>query len=291
MQKREQTDLNELLTKHLRVLNTRAHLEVTFTEEGAALNLQNVSAINELYNMLQSYKKIEFRFDLLPLLRQHFNTDYCAKSADELSISEKYQQIYHFLYAKRCDLSAIILRKELRIGRETPLAGEEDLHIVRDDFIQFAQTIEKKRKLLYPEWFQTYRRQHFVLTPDVQMSMLDIRKILITYPWTATDYIEFTQNYQNQTTFTEWLYKKLLLQATNIKSHKTMSPINILTDINKSKTLKDQIAVAALNPCSARISIKGGYIFLILYRKTPFSGMNHQADLRLYQLHKAYLII
>ena len=59
MQKREQTDLNELLTKHLRVLNTRAHLEVTSTEEGAALNLQNVSAINELYNMLQSYKKIE----------------------------------------------------------------------------------------------------------------------------------------------------------------------------------------------------------------------------------------
>ena len=50
------------------------------------------------------------------------------------------------------------------------------------------------------------------------MSMLDIRKILITYPWTATDYIEFTQNYQNQTTF---------------------------TDINKSKTLKDQIAAAA----------------------------------------------
>ena len=77
------------------------------------------------------------------------------------------------------------------------------------------------------------------------MSMLDIRKILITYPWTATDYIEFTQNYQNQTTFTEWLYKKLLLQATNIKSHKTMSLINILTDINKSKTLKDQIAAAA----------------------------------------------
>ena len=45
--KREQTDLNKLLTKHLRVLNTRAHLEVTSTEKGAALNLQNVSAINE----------------------------------------------------------------------------------------------------------------------------------------------------------------------------------------------------------------------------------------------------
>ena len=64
MQKREQTDLNELLTKHLRVLNTRAHLEVTSAEKGAALNLQNVSAISELYNMLQSYKKIEFPFDL-----------------------------------------------------------------------------------------------------------------------------------------------------------------------------------------------------------------------------------
>ena len=245
MQKREQTDLNELLTKHLRVLNTRAHLEVTSAEKGAALNLQNVSAINELYNMLQSYKKIEFPFDLLPLLRQHFNTDYCAKSADELSISEKYQQIYHFLYAKRCDLSAIILRKELRIGRETPLAGEEDLHIVRDDFIQFAQAIEKKRKLLYPEWFQTYRRQHFVLTPDVQMCMLDIRQILITYPWTATDYIEFTQNYQDQTTFTKWLYGKLLSQATNTKSHKMITLISILTDINKSKTLKGHIAAAA----------------------------------------------
>ena len=75
--------------------------------------------------------------------------------------------------------------------------------------------------------------------------MLDIRKILITYPWTATDYIEFTQNYQDQTTFTEWLYKKLLLQATNIKSHKMMPLISILTDINKSKTLKDHIAAAA----------------------------------------------
>ena len=45
--------------------------------------------------------------------------------------------------------------------------------------------------------------------------------------------------------FTEWLYKKLLLQATNIKSHKMMPLISILTDINKSKTLKDHIAAAA----------------------------------------------
>lgn len=45
--------------------------------------------------------------------------------------------------------------------------------------------------------------------------------------------------------FTEWLYKKLLLQATNIKSHKMMPLISILTDINKSKTFKDHIAAAA----------------------------------------------
>ena len=246
MQKREQTGLNELITKHLRVLNTRTHLEVTSTKEGAALSLQNVSAINELYNMLQSYKQIEPVPDFLSLLGRHFDIAYCAENPDNLNVSEKYQQIYHFLHAKRCDLSAIILRKELRIGREIPLAGEEDLHIVRVDFIQFTQAIEKKRKLLYPEWFQTYRRQHFVLTPDIQMGMLDIRKILIAYPWTATDYIEFTQNYQNQVTFTEWLYEKLLSQAANTKSHKAMTSISILTDISQSRTLKKHIAAAAL---------------------------------------------
>ena len=77
------------------------------------------------------------------------------------------------------------------------------------------------------------------------MCMLDIRQILITYPWTATDYIEFTQNYQDQTTFTKWLYGKLLSQATNTKSHKMITLISILTDINKSKTLKGHIAAAA----------------------------------------------
>ena len=96
--------------------------------------------------MLQSYKKIEFPFDLLPLLRQHFNTDYCAKSADELSISEKYQQIYHFYTLKRCDLSAIILRKELRIGRK--------LHLRRKIYISFEMILsnsprQSKRKESY----------------------------------------------------------------------------------------------------------------------------------------------
>ena len=32
------------------------------------------------------------------------------------------------------------------MGRETPLAGEEDLHIVRDDFIQFCPDNRKRKE-------------------------------------------------------------------------------------------------------------------------------------------------